>query len=118
MMIKKKLKNPNFSWSLNNVDDYMYTADIYMGSNKQIFTVQVDTGSNKLILFDSDCSSCTTTARFFRNQSTTFQTSRVTDSISYLDGSSVSGFKVRDSCSLDQEGNYKAQSFNFLLTFD
>jgi hypothetical protein len=42
----------------------------------------------------------------------------VKDSIEYLDGSSVSGYKVHDSCSLDSAGIYKEQSFNFLLTYE
>jgi hypothetical protein len=32
-MTKKKLLKPNYNWSMYNVDDIMYTADIYMGSN-------------------------------------------------------------------------------------
>jgi hypothetical protein len=39
MTKKRKLAKPNYSWKVNNVDDYMYTAQIFMGSNKQAFTV-------------------------------------------------------------------------------
>ena len=34
-MTKKKLFKLNYNWSMYNVDDIMYTADIYMGSNQQ-----------------------------------------------------------------------------------
>lgn len=85
-----------------------------MGSNLQPFDVIVDTGSNKLILMDKSCTNCQA-AKFDSRMSTSYQSSRVADSIDYEDGSGVSGLKVHDSISLDSSNTISAYGFNFLL---
>lgn len=44
--------------NIDNDENYMYLAEIYMGSDMQSFEVHLDTGSNKLILNDKSCSNC------------------------------------------------------------
>jgi hypothetical protein len=56
-----------------NVDtysEYYYSADFYMGSSKQPLNLQLDTGSNMLVVQASSCTSCIAT--FDYSASTTF----------------------------------------------
>jgi hypothetical protein len=55
---------PDSSIPVTNNENYAYMGNVYMGSNKQKFLVHLDTGSNKLLVFDSNCNSCPSKALF------------------------------------------------------
>jgi len=98
-----------------NVDNYgvYYAAKIYLGSQRKMFDVQLDTGSNILVIEDVACTTCQDT--FNPANSNTYVSSTVPDSITYGDGSYVKGYKVHDTVSLDSAGNNAVTNFNFLL---
>lgn len=79
----------------------------------EAFSVSLDTGSDKLIIMSTSCIDCIET--FNSSQSTTFIPSNQVDSISYLDGSYVVGYKVADQVSFDEAGVFAVRNFNFLL---
>lgn len=43
---------------MDDVQNLVYYTDVYVGSNQQLFSVIVDTGSNKLIIMNSSCTTC------------------------------------------------------------
>jgi Eukaryotic aspartyl protease len=92
----------------------MYLSKIYVGSNKQSFDVHMDTGSNKLILLDKSCTECTGST-FDPTKSTSYVNTYYEDSIYYMDGSYMIGYKSLDTVAWDLYYSYKATSFNFLL---
>jgi hypothetical protein len=103
------------SINVNNNFDFQYSASLYLGSARQAFDVIFDTGSNKLIILDSSCTSCTK-GTFDTTTSTSYVSSTVYDTISYLDGSYIRGYKVTDTLSVDSAGTYEVNNFNFLLS--
>lgn len=112
----KKLVRGTADTSINvsNLFDFQYSADLYLGSANQAFNVIIDTGSNKLIILDSSCTTCTA-GTFDTTTSTSYVTSTDYDTISYLDGSFIRGYKVHDRLSVDSTNTYSVSNFNFLL---
>lgn len=100
---------------ISNVDNLqvMYATTMYLGSAKKAFNVQIDTGSNILVIQDSACTTCTTS--FDTSTSTSFVSSIVSDSIHYGDGSYTVGYKVHDTLAADSLSAYEVTGFNFLL---
>ena len=103
----------SFDTNVFNVYNFQYYTNIYLGSQNKAFQVIIDTGSNKLIILDSSCTQCVKT--FDTTTSTSYVSSTITDSISYLDGSYIVGYKVGDRVSIDALDNYSVNGFNFLL---
>ncbi len=48
----------DFDTPVTNFINYQYSADIYLGSELRPFNVNIDTGSNKLIIMSDACSDC------------------------------------------------------------
>ncbi|TNV79572.1 hypothetical protein FGO68_gene16302 [Halteria grandinella] len=111
---KFPLGTVNYDMDIENKEDILYTAEIYVGSGMQKFDVTLDTGSNKLILNDKSCLECQG-ATFDTSTSTTYVNTGVEDEISYLDGSYVVGYKSTDTVAFDDDSIYSATTFNFLL---
>lgn len=61
---------------VDNFDVY-YATTMYLGSQKTPFDVQLDTGSNILVVQDTSCTQCTAT--FDSSQSSTFVPSSTPD---------------------------------------
>jgi hypothetical protein len=93
----------------------LYSTNVYLGSARKAFNVDIDTGSDILVIQDTSCTACQKT--FDSSTSTTFVDSTTTDSITYGDGSYVHGYKVKDSLSLTSTGSVEATDFNFLLGY-
>lgn len=49
---------PNIDKNIVNDHNFGYYLGLYVGSNRQQFSVHIDTGSHKLILMDSSCTNC------------------------------------------------------------
>lgn len=100
-----------------NVDNQVafYSTNVYLGSARKAFNVNIDTGSDVLVIQDPSCTACQKT--FDSSTSTTFVDSTTTDSTAYLDGSYVRGYKVHDTLSLTSTGSVEATNFNFLLGY-
>ena len=90
--------------------------DLFMGSQNQKMNVIIDTGSSKLIMIDSSVAFCKYTFDSFNSQSYWYEYDGY-DSISYLDGSYIDGYKSHDRVSLDALNQYSVPSFNFLLGY-
>lgn len=114
---KQRLRSSQFDVNIQNAQNIEYNLDIYVGSNNELFKVQMDTGSNKLILIDKSCDGCASKL-FDSAASTSFVNTGTEDSIEYLDGSRINGFTSTDSVALDAAGTYKATAFHFLLGTD
>lgn len=85
--------------------------EIFVGSTGQNQTVQVDTGSNKLLLMSSACTACQYT--FNSSLSTTYNQSSSADYIAYLSGQYAFGMKAYDTVTLLDDT--EVTGFNLLL---
>jgi hypothetical protein len=79
--------------------------------------VDIDTGSNKLILLDSSCTDCQGTT-FNSGASSTYVDLGIEDSIAYLDNSWIFGSKSTETVRFTSTSSYGATNFNFLLGFE
>ena len=61
---------PSINVNVDNLLDIQYKTEIYLGSNYQAFDVQIDTGSNILVIMNDTCTECQYT--FSPGNSTTF----------------------------------------------
>jgi hypothetical protein len=92
----------------------IYSGSIYIGSKNEKFHVYLDTGSNKLILFDKDIYIWNGTT-FDSKSSTTFNNTGKFDEISYEGGQYLYGYKSTDRVSFTYSSSYEVHKFNFLL---
>jgi hypothetical protein len=79
---------------ITNYNNVQYYGKIYVGSNKQIFSVIFDTGSNLLWLSSKDCTSCRNyTQKFAYDESITYNNlynnKNITYAIGFVDGNYV-----------------------------
>ncbi len=100
----------------NPESNFLYTTDLYVGSQATPVNLIIDTGSNKMVIFDVSCPDCLQT--FNSSASTTFVSQGRQDSISYVDGAYVNGCRANDTVSIDAAGVYSVSDFNFLLGTD
>ena len=78
-------------------DDLEWTGTVTIGSNKQSFVIDFDTGSSDLWVPNAQrCSSCSGKRTYNPSSSSSSQTQRGTFSIEYADGSTVSGPVFKD----------------------
>ncbi len=104
-------------------NDYFLTTNISIGSNKQNFTVQLDTGSLPLWVNSKTCKIVPQNNgdakngpcfgdKFDTQLSTSFVNLNTPFSISYDDGTSITGTNVKDTIYF---GNYSYNNFEFGL---
>ena len=81
--------------------DSEFLAPVVVGSQKQTMNVVYDTGSSDLWVFSDQCSSCSSHSNLFDpSDSSTYTSSSTTFSITYGDGSQVSGHTGSDVISI------------------
>ncbi|TNV80424.1 hypothetical protein FGO68_gene15878 [Halteria grandinella] len=109
---------PELDVDIRNHENTIYSAKLFVGSNLQEFDTYIDTGSNLLVLLGTETSrssnDCELPARFDNTTSSTFALTGYNDSISYMSGYFVSGFKASDTVSIDSSQTIKATDFSFL----
>ena len=110
-------KSSAYDKDLKNLDDVEYQTELILGSNFKTFYVVIDTGSADLYVPSSNNKECVkqkkkekNIALFNCSRSKTCQTTGVTISLEYDDGS-VFTEEVRDSVYITDELTLKNQSF-------
>ena len=61
------------NYTISNLDDYQYYAEIYVGTPAVKHRALIDTGSKSLMLSNTGCSGCPATTRFDVSASSSVQ---------------------------------------------
>lgn len=108
----KKKRAGTFEFPLDNKGSY-YLADIWVGSNGDKISVDVDTGSSDLWLIDSASGVSATDGSYDHSKSSSYKYVASGFSIGYADGSYAKGDWVSDKVSLIEDGSVSIPALEF-----
>jgi hypothetical protein len=94
-------------------EDQFYAANVSIGTPPQVFSCILDTGSSNLWIPDSTCNKCGKRTKFNSGSSSTYTKNGRGFSISYGDGSGVSGFLGTDTVLLGDDNALKIPKTTF-----
>lgn len=104
-------KRDPFDYRLTNKGSY-YIADVYIGSNNQKVSVDVDTGSSDLWVIDSASGEEASYGTYDHSSSSTYQYVASGFGVEYVDESNAQGNWVKDDVALSPDGPVlKSQQF-------
>lgn len=103
--------------TVSNKDNF-YITDMYLGSNNQKVSVELDTGSSDLWVIGKDSGIDTSYGTYDSSASSSYKKLNGDLDIGYFDGSHAKGDYVTDSASLSSNGDFTLKDFQFGVATD